>query len=403
MSASFAQRVFFSNSDTSLALQTHLFDAIRDLDHPERGRFGSHFLLFPLLAVNKHLRKEVAKYLYKHVIQGPSPALIDSREMERSKLTIQRWTTNTEVVDEENDPRFLWTNSARRRHTNPSVDLFPVSFDPSSISLEVTYKINKDEPCVLSIETMENPETGRAYPDLPAGFVLASSAAFTHASEKLQEVNKDVKLFLTIPRDQPAQLPGPEFALDDNVLAVTMMDRELGYDTSDADRWGLRSAVPIPTECGLKVAYASLLIPKLAWPCTKDPNGISEKDVLFTGGFKISYTAKLHTLRDFEAEYSFTELSKPRTDAEQKLDHDDIREESKASIKRLEERWEARVETRTREYRIQKARNAKTLWCGIRKNLIALRVKRVRAPLMRLLKPSVTTHRQPKADEHAGY
>ena len=59
MSASFAQRVFFSNSDTSLALQTHLFDAIRDLDHPERGRFGCHFLLFPLLGVNKHLRKEV--------------------------------------------------------------------------------------------------------------------------------------------------------------------------------------------------------------------------------------------------------------------------------------------------------------------------------------------------------
>ena len=58
MSASFAQSVFFGDSDTALGLQTCLFDAIRGLDHPHKGRFASHFLLFPLLAVNKHFRRE---------------------------------------------------------------------------------------------------------------------------------------------------------------------------------------------------------------------------------------------------------------------------------------------------------------------------------------------------------
>lgn len=59
ISSSFAQSVFFGESDTALGLQTCLYDASRGLDHPDKGRFGSHFLLFPLLGVNKHLRKEV--------------------------------------------------------------------------------------------------------------------------------------------------------------------------------------------------------------------------------------------------------------------------------------------------------------------------------------------------------
>ena len=53
------QALFWGITETSLYLQGLLYDAICDLDHPESGRFGAHFLLFPLLCVNRNLRKNV--------------------------------------------------------------------------------------------------------------------------------------------------------------------------------------------------------------------------------------------------------------------------------------------------------------------------------------------------------
>ena len=64
---------------------------------------------------------------------------------------LQRWTINGELRDEENDPRFLWTYSGLRRHKNPALTLYPASFDASSVSLDVTYTGDEDDPCVLSI------------------------------------------------------------------------------------------------------------------------------------------------------------------------------------------------------------------------------------------------------------
>ena len=53
------QALFWGTSETSLYLQGLLYDAVRDIDHPEKGRFGAHFLLFPLLSVSKHFRSNV--------------------------------------------------------------------------------------------------------------------------------------------------------------------------------------------------------------------------------------------------------------------------------------------------------------------------------------------------------
>ena len=64
------QALFWGTSETSLYLQGLLYDAVRDTDHPEKGRFGAHFLLFPLLSVSKHFRRNVCVQAARQMQEG---------------------------------------------------------------------------------------------------------------------------------------------------------------------------------------------------------------------------------------------------------------------------------------------------------------------------------------------
>ena len=239
---------------------------------------------------------------------------------------------------------------------------------------------------MLSIATVENPDTGREFSDVPAGFVMASSAAFTHASEELQLVNKDL-LYCA----DEAQDPYDDFSEYDGHFAEIMLQQELGYNTSDVDRWGLRSAVPLPTEGGYKIDYTKLLIPKLAWPCTADPKCVSAKDEILCNGYTISYSAKQHDEEDFMDE-NIWELMSLDSYID---DEDDHSAEAEARRNASQERFDSRV----MDYELDREEEKE----DGDTNLIAFRVEEIRAPMMSLLKPPVTTRELNRRSDNERY
>ena len=308
---------------------------------------------------------------------------------------LQRWSSEDDSPVEESDPRFLFTHAANRKYKNPTLDLFPASFDATSLQLEVSYKPMKHLRDILSIETAERVKTGRAFSDVPAGFVLASSAAYTHAGQKYQKLNEKIKVsFWCEPR-----IPDPNNRYTLEAQAATA---KLGKQTGNADRWGLRSAVPLPKGSGLKIGHTELLAPKRAWPCTKDPRTFTTKNEIFPGNYKISYTVKLHDEEDYTDEIIGEWHEAIDTDDEDEAALSDSEDESPEAEERRDNRQSERFCHKVAMYNWDRKEDM-TPRAGTVKNLVALRVEEVKAPLMRLLKPPVVRRKLKKVSDNEQY
>lgn len=155
---------------------------------------------------------------------------------------------------------------------------------------------------------------------------------------------------------------------------------DLGIRPGYTDCWGLRSATPLPQEGGpFKIALSKRLALKRGWPCTRFPGTISVVDKRFRNGYTVSHTAKLHDVQDHMDE--MRQLPPEPTLYEGEEEESAGEEGSPFSA------W-VRPGHTVADYEMYRRRIAQPEENTV-KNLVALRVQEVRAPLMHLLRPPI--------------